>query len=128
MAKTETISTRSPRGTKPVSEAFFTALARIPTASRGVVAKAAQAMIRDELKIQRDKAKAADAKQKAAKPVAVKAPVAAKQTGATKKAVATKPSAPATKAKAKKVSKPVQAKTPAAEKSETKPAETAAAV
>ena len=58
MAKTETMSTRSPRGTKPVSDAFFAALESIPTASRAMVAKAAQAMIRDELKTQRDRARA----------------------------------------------------------------------
>ncbi len=65
MAKSET-TTRSPRGAKPVSQAFFTALETIPEASRIAVAKAAQAMIRDQMKTQREKAKAAAVKEKAA--------------------------------------------------------------
>ena len=68
MAKSETASPRAPRGTKPVSQAFFAALDAIPEASRAAVAKAAQAMIRDEIKSQREKAKAASAKDKARKP------------------------------------------------------------
>ncbi len=140
MAKIETVSTRSPRGTKPVSEAFFAALARIPAASRAVVAKAAQAMIRDEIKTQRDKAKAAGARQKTVKPVAAKAlatvtkgaaakhPAAAKslakKTGPTK-AAGTKASAPAPKAKAPKAATSVRAKKAVADAPEAKPAETA---
>ena len=74
MAKAETASTttRSPRGAKPVSQAFFTALESVPEATRAAVAKAAQAMIRDEIKMQREKARAAAAKEKARKPVAAK--------------------------------------------------------
>lgn len=68
MAKAETTTARVPRGTKPVSQAFFTALEAIPEASRAAVAKAAQAMIRDQIKAQREKAKAAAAKEKARKP------------------------------------------------------------
>ena len=68
MAKSETASTRAPRGTKPVSQAFFAALDAIPEASRAAVAKAAQAMIRDEIKSHREKVKAASAKDKARKP------------------------------------------------------------
>ena len=68
MAKSETASPRAPRGTKSVSQAFFAALDAIPEASRAAVAKAAQAMIRDEIKSQREKAKAASAKDKARKP------------------------------------------------------------
>ena len=70
MLKAATISTRAPRGTKPVSLAFFTALDAVPEASRAAVAKAAQAMIRDELKLRRDKMKAAAAKEKARKTAA----------------------------------------------------------
>ena len=64
MLKAETTSTRAPRGTKPVSQAFFTALESVPEASRAAVAKAAQVMIRDELKVRREKMKAATAKEK----------------------------------------------------------------
>ena len=46
MLKSETTSARSPRGTKPVSQAFFTALDAVPEAARSAVAKAAQVMIR----------------------------------------------------------------------------------
>lgn len=72
MAKAETTTARAPRGTKPVSQAFFTALEAIPEASRAAVAKAAQAMIRDQIKAQREKAKAAAAKEKARKPAVQK--------------------------------------------------------
>ena len=69
MLKAETTATRAPRGTKPVSQAFFTALDAVPEASRAAVAKAAQAMIRDELKGRKEKMKVAAAKDKARKPV-----------------------------------------------------------
>ena len=62
MAKAETPTTRAPRGAKPVSQAFLTALDNIPDASRAAVAKAAQVMIRDELKLRREKMKANAAK------------------------------------------------------------------
>lgn len=65
MAKTETASTRLPRGTKPVAQAFFSALDSVPDAQRAAVLKAAQGMIRDELKARKDKAKATSAKAKA---------------------------------------------------------------
>jgi len=70
MAKPEATTSRAPRGTKLVSQAFFAALEDIPEASRAAVAKAAQAMIREEIKSQREKARAcaASAKQKARKP------------------------------------------------------------
>lgn len=146
MAKTETISTRSPRGTKPVSDAFLAALESVPLASRAVVAKAAQAMIRDELKVQRDRIKAAGIKQKTAQPAAaktlaatkastpVKAPIVAKS--ATKaKAAPKKASAPALKTKTLKTAEPsaeIAPKKPApkktaAVKDTVKPAETSAA-
>ncbi len=66
MAKTESTAARSPRGTKPVAQAFFSALDTIPEAARAAVAKAAQAMIRDQIKLQREKAKLVAAKAKAA--------------------------------------------------------------
>lgn len=66
MAKTETTAARSPRGTKPVAQAFFSALDTVPEAGRAAVAKAAQAMIRDQIKLQREKAKSMAAKAKAA--------------------------------------------------------------
>jgi len=67
MAKAEaaTSTARAPRGTKPVAQAFLSALDTVPEASRSVVAKAAQLMIRDELRNRRDKLKAATAKDKA---------------------------------------------------------------
>jgi hypothetical protein len=68
MSKADTAPTRSPRGTKPVSQAFFNALDAVPEAQRAAVAKAAQAMIRDELKARREKARAASAKEKARQP------------------------------------------------------------
>jgi len=77
MAKSASIvsPSRSPRGTKPVSQAFLTALDSIPEGSRPAVAKAAQAMIREELKSRREKIKASSAKQKASKGVGVKAAI-----------------------------------------------------
>lgn len=74
MAKAEatTVAARAPRGTKPVSQAFFAALDSVPEASRSAVARAAQVMIRDELKNRREKVKKAAAKEKARRPVAAK--------------------------------------------------------
>ena len=63
---------RLPRGAKPVTKAFFTALDAVPDATRSAVAKAAQSMIRDQLKLRRDKLREAAAKEKARRPVAVK--------------------------------------------------------
>ena len=77
MAKADTPAARSPRGTKPVAQAFFTALDNIPDASRAAVAKAAQAMIRDEMKQRREKLKMAAAKEKARKTQAAPGPKAA---------------------------------------------------
>ncbi len=64
MLKAAPTATRAPRGTKPVSQAFFSALETIPEASRAAVAKAALGMIRDEMKTRRDKLKVAAAKEK----------------------------------------------------------------
>ena len=55
MAEPANSSTRLPRGTKPVAQAFLAALDAVPEASRPSVAKAAQIMIRDELKARREK-------------------------------------------------------------------------
>ncbi len=97
MAKTDTTMARSPRGTKPVSQAFFAALDGIPETNRAAVAKAALGMIREQMTLQRDKAKAAAAKQKATAakekartPVAEK-PVAAKTPRKAKAAAEEKP-------------------------------------
>jgi len=68
MSKAETMTTRLPRGTRPVSQAFLTALDAVPDASRAAVAKAAQAMIRDELKARREKTKVIAANEKARVP------------------------------------------------------------
>ena len=76
MARAEptTATARAPRGTKPVMQAFFAALESVPEATRRAVAKAAQTMIRDELKNRRDKLKAAAAKAKARRPAAASRP------------------------------------------------------
>ena len=93
MAKADTMAARAPRGTKPVSQAFFTALEQIPEASRAAVAKSALTLIRDEMKTRREKLKlaAAKEKEKARKP----APAARKAKSAPAKSaaapVATKP-------------------------------------
>jgi hypothetical protein len=68
MLKAKSASTRAPRGSKPVSQAFFTALEAVPEASRAAVANAAHTMIRDELKAMRAKTKASAAKIKAHTP------------------------------------------------------------
>jgi hypothetical protein len=62
MAESAISSTRLPRGTKPVAQAFLAALDALPEVSRSAVAKAAQAMIRDELKTRRDKQRKAPAR------------------------------------------------------------------
>ena len=64
MLKPATTAARAPRGTKPVSQAFFSALESIPEASRAAVAKAALTMIRDEMKMRREKLRATAAKQR----------------------------------------------------------------
>ena len=64
MLKAATTATRAPRGTKPVSQAFLTALDSIPEMSRAAVAKAALTMIRDEMKSRKEKLKVATAKEK----------------------------------------------------------------
>jgi hypothetical protein len=70
-------ATRAPRGTKILAQAFFSAADAIPEAQRDGVVKAALALIRDQLKEVREKAKVAKEKVKAkgAKaPAARKAP------------------------------------------------------
>jgi hypothetical protein len=119
MAKTATTITRSPRGAKPVSQAFFAALNTIPEASRSAVARAAQVMIRDELKAQREKIKAAAIKDKAAA-AKTKAPQPAKAKAAVAKPAATKR---VTKAKAPASSGPAP-ETTAVKRRGRKPIET----
>ena len=76
MANEESVDkpARLPRGVKPVAKAFFTALDTIPDATRNAVAKAAQVMIRDQLKQRRDKLREAVLKEKerARRPTAAK--------------------------------------------------------
>lgn len=67
------VSARAPRGTRPVLAAFFAALDLAPEAQRAAIAKAAQNMIRDELKLRRDRARAVVTKMKARRPVATAA-------------------------------------------------------
>ena len=80
MARTETTTatTRAPRGAKAVAQAFLAALDSVPEAARSAVAKAAQVIIRDEIKNRREKLKAAAAKDKARQPAAAKRALKAK--------------------------------------------------
>jgi hypothetical protein len=64
MASKDVVRTRAPRGTKTVTHAFFEALDGIAASQQKAVAAAALASIRDELKTQRAKTKAATAKAK----------------------------------------------------------------
>src|SRR3954471_12190969 len=61
-------SSRAPRGTRVLTQAFFSAADEIPEGQRDAVVKAALASIRDTLKETREKAKAAKAKAKAGGP------------------------------------------------------------
>ena len=81
MARTETTTatTRAPRRAKPVAQAFLAALDSVPEAARSAVAKAAQVIIRDEIKNRREKLKAAAAKDKARQPAAAKRALKAKR-------------------------------------------------
>jgi hypothetical protein len=65
MAISETKSSRAPRGSRPVTQAFMTALESVPETSRSAVAKAAMAMIRDELRVAKGNMKLAAAKDRA---------------------------------------------------------------
>jgi ubiquinone biosynthesis protein UbiJ len=65
MAIKATATARAPRGTKVLTQAFFSAADSIPEAQRAAVVKAALAAIRDELRNTRDKARIAKAKAKA---------------------------------------------------------------
>jgi len=73
-----TVATRAPRGTKTLTQAFFSAADGIPESQRGAVVKAALAAIRDQLKQDREKVKVAKAKVRGAKtPSAVRSKLAA---------------------------------------------------
>jgi hypothetical protein len=50
MTEPDAKRTRAPRGSGPVTKAFLNALEAVPDTSRAMVAKAAMAMIKDELK------------------------------------------------------------------------------
>jgi hypothetical protein len=65
MAMSATATARAPRGTKILAQAFFTAADAVPEAQRDGVVKAALALIREQLKDARDKAKVAKEKLKA---------------------------------------------------------------
>jgi len=122
MAKTDTNSTRSPRGTKPVSAAFFSALDSAPEAQRIAIARAAQVMIRDELRMRRERTKAVTMKARAAtKTTATK--TAAKS--ALPKAASKSAPAKASKAGTSKAKTPA-AKTSKASRAATTPVEAAA--
>ena len=102
-------TSRAPRGTKVLAQAFFAAADNIPEAQRGAVVKAALALIRDDLKVAREKAAAAKTKakgksataapaKKMGRPVGsknkAKAPVAAKATKVAAKRAKAKKAAP----------------------------------
>jgi hypothetical protein len=74
MAKA-TSPTRAPRGTKILARAFLSAADEIPDLQRAEVIKAALALIRDELKVTREKAALARAKAKTKTGKAPAAPV-----------------------------------------------------
>jgi hypothetical protein len=100
MAIKSTTSTRAPRGTKTLTQAFFSAADSVPEAQRDAVVKAALAAIRDELKADKAKAKMARAKARskpvrttAAKPTASK-PAAKAAAKATTKSPAKAAAAP----------------------------------
>jgi hypothetical protein len=76
MAKAETTSTRAPRGSKIVTQAFFAALDAVPKMQQAAVFKAAQTMIRDEFKARKGKAVTAAAKERAKAPARTAAPAA----------------------------------------------------
>jgi hypothetical protein len=69
MAKAAT-APRAPRGTRTLTQAFFSAAEEVPEGQRDAIIKAAVAAIRDSLKQAREKAKAARDKAKAGKPAA----------------------------------------------------------
>jgi hypothetical protein len=66
MSKAETQSSRLPRGTKPVAKAFFDALDSVSEAQQATVARAALALIREELKTRQAKVKSATSGRRAA--------------------------------------------------------------
>jgi len=63
-------SSRAPRGTKLLAQAFFAAADEIPEGQRDAVVKAALSAIRDTLKVNREKARATKAKAKGKAPAA----------------------------------------------------------
>ena len=67
MARNATATTRAPRGTKVLAQAFFSAADGIPEAQRAGVIKAALAAIREQLKAVVEKAKIAKVKARDAK-------------------------------------------------------------
>lgn len=76
MAAKAITTSRAPRGTKTLTQAFFSAADGIPETQRAAVIKAAVAAIRDQLKEVREKAKAVKvkAKEKASKASAGRGP------------------------------------------------------
>jgi TRAP-type C4-dicarboxylate transport system substrate-binding protein len=85
MAVKATPAARAPRGTKTLTQAFFSAAEGIPEDQREAVVKAALAAIRDQLKDARERARLAKAKarQKAASGTKPGRPAAAGTRGAT---------------------------------------------
>jgi hypothetical protein len=116
MAIKEDARARAPRGTKNVTQAFFTALEGVPENQQEAVASAALAGIRDEVKARRLKRREAAVKAKAKTPTKRKAPTSrAAAPAATRRApaAASKPAA-AKKAPARRkaAAKPGRRKSP----------------
>jgi hypothetical protein len=65
MARTNTATTRAPRGTRIVAKAFLSAADKIPQARRDEVVKAALSLIREEIKTGKAKTKTTIPVQKA---------------------------------------------------------------
>jgi len=110
-------TSRAPRGTKVLAQAFFAAADNIPEAQRGAVVKAALALIRDDLKVAREKAAAAKTKAKGKSATAAPAKKMGRPVGSKNK-VETPVAAKATKIAAK----PVKAKKAAPKRVAQKPA------
>lgn len=91
MAESPTAPTRLPRGTKPVAQAFFTALATVPDAQRFAVARAAQILIRDGMRMQRQKARASALSAAAPSPVKRAAAAGPKTAAKRRRATVAKP-------------------------------------
>jgi hypothetical protein len=102
-------TSRAPRGTKVLAQAFFNAAEGVPEAQRAAVVKAALALIRDDLRAAREKSAAAKTKAKGKSVSATPAKKMGRPVGSKNKASA------AVAAKAKKAAPKRGAQKPAPE-------------